>query len=165
MTTETQLRDEGVDRVLINEGRSAFVSAAEHAMDLRIASGDPFSANEINADLADNPALPHHGNVLPALFSAAARQHRIVRYGSPVSARRAGSHASIIQMWVGADAVPEARSGPALETVGEALIDRIHELELAYLNGDMGRSTDPFHVGVRYAVRQLKETLSEVGYE
>lgn len=87
MTTGMELRDEGVEAVIAadaapHRGAAPFI---REALDAFIASGQPFSADDIREALADNitvrRALADKPNLMPALFATAAKTGRIEAVG------------------------------------------------------------------------------------
>lgn len=107
--TGRDLKNAGIDAVLdadaaVHRGHREAVDAA---LDVLIAAGGEFSADDLQARLDDETREHAAPNLVSAVISIAARQGRIVQTGWGTSTRPA-RHRGVIRTWIGATSPPHA---------------------------------------------------------
>lgn len=89
------LRDQGL--AIVDSAESDdWKARADAAMERLARSGQPFSSEDLRAEVGD----PEHANAMGAVFHRAARRRLIRRYGF-VTYQRPESHAHVGIAWVG----------------------------------------------------------------
>lgn len=99
--TGTQLRDEGVARIMQTEWESAqrWKGWAMECISILADSGRTFTSEDVRVVVGDPPAGKH--NLMGAVFLTASRRRLIIKTGF-TKAKRPSLHASDLATWVGA---------------------------------------------------------------
>lgn len=160
MTTDEGLaaRASGVDNNLATAEGSAYLRAAEEAIEQLIAMDRPFSADHVRS-MIPAAIVPHSKNVLPSLFSRLSKSGRIRAVGEARSTRKA-RHGSTNRMWVPADsrfATTAEVLTASLEAAREER-DLLADVVLAIEKLADDASTSPCP-DVAALVRQIKEQI------
>lgn len=108
MTTGEELRDEGMARVLANEGPGQWRAAVDRIITSLIRHGEPFTSDDIHARLDELGLVAHHPNALPSIIGGVAKAGRIQRAGLVKTTRQSG-HARMVTQWVPTGAVVDSQ--------------------------------------------------------